>query len=129
MLMDKCAAIKGNGDRCKASAIPGEQWCWNHHLAYADQRKANARKGGKRGGRGRPVQELGALRAENAELRDTLLKGELDPRIAAVAGQLINTDARLIDLTLKAKEQLELEERMSALEERLKGGPRSWRGA
>lgn len=71
------------------------------------------------GSRGRPIQELAQLRQETAELRDRLLKGELDPRIAAVAGQLINTDARLIDLTLKAKEQQVLEERMSALEEML----------
>jgi hypothetical protein len=36
------------------------------------------------GGRGRPVQQLAQLRQETAELRDRLLKGELDPRIAAV---------------------------------------------
>jgi hypothetical protein len=127
--MANCATIKDNGDRCKGRATPGSDWCWNHDPAHEEERKANARKGGKRGGRGRPVQELATLRAENSELRDSMLEGELDPRVVAVATQSINVDARLIDLTLKAKEQQELEERMSALEAKLKGGPRGWRGA
>jgi hypothetical protein len=117
--MDKCAAIKANGQRCQAGAIPGEQWCWNHHPDNAAVRKANAQRGGKRGGRGRPVSELTALRTENAELRDRMLKGELDPRVVAVAVQSINVDIRCLDTFLKAREQEELVSRMEEIEARL----------
>lgn len=122
--MTRCSTIKSNGDRCRGIPIRATQWCVAHHPEYDQARKQGGVKGGKRGGRGRPVQELGTLRAENAELRDKLLRGELDPRVVAVATQSINVDARLIDLSLKAREQQELEERLSALEAQLPGGRR-----
>jgi hypothetical protein len=115
----RCTYIKQGGERCEAAASAERGLCWNHDPAHAAERKANARRGGRRGGRGRPLRELAALRTENADLRDRLLKGELDPRIAAVAGQLINTDCRLIDLTLKAKEQTVMEERLAEIEQAL----------
>ena len=78
-----------------------------------------ASKGGKRGGRGRPIAELGALRDENADIRRRLLQGELLPNVAAVAVQSINTDIRAVGVAMKAREQLELVERLVALEEGL----------
>ena len=54
------------------------------------------------GGRGRPVAELGALRVENAEIREQLLEGKLKPDVAALAVQSINTDIRAVSVALKA---------------------------
>jgi len=99
--------------------MPQAQWCWNHHPDYEQARRRRASKGGKRGGRGRPIAELGALRDENADIRRRLLEGELPPNVAAVAVQSINTDIRAVGATLKAKEQEELTERLEALEEAL----------
>ena len=76
-----------------------------------------ASKGGKRGGRGRPIAELGALRDENAQIRRWLLEGELPPNVAAVAVQSINTDIRAVGAAMKAREQEELVERLEELEE------------
>jgi hypothetical protein len=115
--MPGCSAIKDSGERCRGIPIRGTQWCVAHHPDYDAARKRGGVKGGKRGGRGRPVQELAALRSENSELRDQLLRGEVEPRVAAVATQMINVDARLIDLTLKAKEQVELEQRLEEIEQ------------
>ena len=125
--MARCAGITAAGSRCKAEAMPREEWCWNHHPDYEQARRRRASKGGKRGGRGRPVAELGALRDENTDIRRRLLDGELAPNVAAVAIQSINTDVRAVGVALKAREQEELVERLEALEgalEQNRGGNR-----
>jgi hypothetical protein len=127
--MSRCAAIRADGGRCKAEAMPEAKWCWNHHPDYEQARRRRASKGGKRGGRGRPIAELGTLRDENAEIRRRLLEGELLPNVAAVAVQSINTDIRAVGAALKAREQEELTERLEALEEALgrkNEGDRRW---
>ena len=117
----RCNAITGSGTRCKGIAIDGSGGlCHAHHPDRAEQRKRHASKGGRRAGRGRPVAELAALRAENAEIRRRLLEGGeeegLAPNVAAVAVQSLNTDARLVVAALKAREQEELVERLEELE-------------
>src|SRR5215218_10554873 len=106
--MSRCAGIRADGGRCKAEAMPEAEWCWNHHPDYEQARRRRASKGGKRGGRGRPIVELGSLRDENAQIRRRLLEGELLPNVAAVAVQSINTDIRAVGATLKAREQEDL---------------------
>src|SRR5919107_5053217 len=123
-------AITRGGDRCKGIAIDssdGSGYCYAHHPDHADARKRAAHRGGKRGGRGRPIAELGSLRDENADIRRRLLEGDLLPNVAAVAVQSINTDIRAVGATLKAREQEELVERLEALEEQLERSAR--RGA
>jgi hypothetical protein len=117
--MPRCSYTHPDNSQCKRIVEDDKTYCYSHDPARAAERKANARRGGRRGGRGRPLQELAALRSENSELREKLLSGEVEPRVAAVATQLINTDARLIDLTLKAKEQMELEQRLEEIEQAL----------
>jgi hypothetical protein len=115
----RCTAITRGGDRCKGIAIDSSGYCYAHHPDHADDRKRAAHKGGKRGGRGRPIAELGTLRDENADIRRRLLEGELLPNVAAVAVQSINTDIRAVGAAMKAREQEELIERLEALEEAL----------
>jgi hypothetical protein len=115
-------AITRGGDRCKGIAIDSSDssgYCYAHSPDHADDRKRAARKGGRRGGRGRPIAELASLRDENADIRRRLLEGELLPNVAAVAVQSLNTDIRAVGATLKAREQEELTERLQALEEAL----------
>src|SRR5215212_5254278 len=114
-----CAGIKADGGRCGAQAMRNSAWCIGHNPEQAEARRRRASKGGKRGGRGRPVAELAALRVENADIRRRLLEGELLPGIAAVAIQSIGCDLRAVATTLKAKEQEELVERLESLEEAL----------
>jgi hypothetical protein len=117
--MSLCSGIRADGGRCQAQAMRNSEWCINHHPDQAELRRRRASKGGKRGGRGRPIAELASLRDENAEIRRRLLEGELLPNVAAVAVQSINTDIRAVGATLKAREQEELTERLEALEEAL----------
>src|SRR5215218_7104933 len=125
--MSLCSGIRADGGRCRAQAIRDNEYCISHHPDYADARRRRNSKGGKRGGRGRPIAELGALRDENSDIRRRLLEGELLPNVAAVAIQSINTDVRCVGAAMKAREEEELMERLAALEEGLernKGGSR-----
>jgi hypothetical protein len=115
-LMTKCSGITQAGTACKGIPIEGSQWCYVHHPDHAEERRRHGSKGGKRGGRGRPVAELASLRDENADIRRRLLEGELPPNVAAVAVQSINTDIRAVSATLKAREQEEIAARLEELE-------------
>jgi hypothetical protein len=114
--MTKCSGITQAGTACKGIPIDGSQWCYVHHPDHVEERRRHASKGGKRGGRGRPIAELGSLRDENADIRRRLLEGELPPNVAAVAVQSINTDIRAVGATLKAREQEEIAARLEELE-------------
>ena len=114
--MAKCAAITQSGTACKGIPIDASGYCYAHHPDHAEERRRHGSKGGRRGGRGRPVVELGALRDENADIRKRLLEGELPPNVASVAIQSLNTDIRAVDTSMKAKEQEELIERLEELE-------------
>jgi hypothetical protein len=120
--MSGCSGIRADGGRCKAQAMRNSEWCINHHPDQAELRRRRASKGGKRGGRGRPITELASLRDENADIRRRLLEGELLPNVAAVAVQSINTDIRAVGAAMKAREQEEILERLQALEQAQEGG-------
>lgn len=125
--MPKCTAITQGGGRCKGTAIDSSGLCHAHHPDRAGQRKRAARRGGKRGGRGRPQQELADIKARLLELAEQVLAGEVNRSNAAVAGQLLNTCIRAVGVELKAREQLDLIERLEELEnllERQKEGGR-----
>jgi hypothetical protein len=115
--MDRCAAIKANGERCGGRAIPGSEWCWNHDPATQDAHRRNGSKGGKRGGRGRPSAELHRLQARFEELAQKVLDGDVERGDAAVAGQLLNYARACVRDSLDAREQEELVERLERLEE------------
>ena len=106
--MAKCAGITQAGTACKGIPIEGSSYCYVHHLDHADERRRHGSKGGKRGGRGRPLTELVGLRDENADIRKRLLGGKLKPGVAAVAIQSINTDIRAVGAALRVREQEEL---------------------
>ena len=73
-----------------------------------------ASRGGKRGGRGRPVAEISDLKRRFEELAEDVLDGKVDRGDAAVCGQLLNYAVRAVGL--KAKEVEELEGRLEELE-------------
>ena len=117
--MAKCTAITQGGDRCKGIAIDSSGYCYAHHPDHADARRRAARKGGHRGGRGRPQAELQEAKQLVRGLAAGVLKGTIGRSDAAVCGQLYNVYLRAISVELKAREQLELIERLEALEEHL----------
>jgi len=69
----------------------------------------------------KPSRELAGLKAQLQDLTKDVLAGDLETGRAAVANQLINTRLRAIEVERRVKEAEELEERLEALEEVLKG--------
>jgi len=127
--MGSCSGITGAGARCRAIAITGSDYCHAHHPDRAKQRKRAARKGGQRGGRGRPVVEIASIKDQLADLYDSVLTGQVEPKVAAVASQIANVCTRLVETEMKVKERQELEERLEQLEEALerqREGGSSW---
>ena len=114
--MGKCTAITRGGGRCKGVAIDGSGLCCSHHPDHEQDRRRAARKGGKRGGRGRPTSELARLGVRFEELADKVLSGEVERAAGAVAGQLLNGARACVRDGLAAREQEELEARIAALE-------------
>ena len=122
--MGFCAAIKADGARCKARAMQGSQWCFNHHPDHSQERRRNASKGGQRGGRGRPARSgaegLHDIKDLLKSLTDDVLSGEVERATAIAANQLLNTALRAIELERRWKEIEDLEGRLEALEGVLK---------
>jgi hypothetical protein len=119
--MARCSGIRADGGRCGAQAIRSSAYCVNHHPDYEEARRRRNSKGGRRGGRGRPQAELANIKGRLSDLADDVLEEKVDKGAAAVAGQLLNTYLRAVSVELKAREQLELLERLEALEETLEG--------
>src|ERR671938_2199403 len=117
--MSVCAAIKANGNRCKARAMKGSQWCFNHHPDHSEERQRNASKGGKSGGRGRP-RKTGAEGLEDikdllADLTAGVLSGNVTREVAIAANQLLHTSLWALELERTWKALLELEDRRKAV--------------
>jgi hypothetical protein len=97
--------------------------CYQHDPARAEERRRNA----SRAARSRPSRELVGIKQRLSELADDVLEGRQDKGVAAVASQVLNVYLRAVSVELKAREQLELIERLETLEESLtqrKGGRR-----
>src|SRR5215211_458142 len=118
--MSNCAFIKGNSERCQARAMEGSEWCYNHDPAYQEQRRRNASRGGKSGGRGISNKELWDLKNQLQDLANCVLDGRVDRADAAVCGQLMNVKLRALELERRWREVEELETRLEAVESVLK---------
>lgn len=114
--MVKCTGITRDGGRCEGVAIPGSDYCYAHDPAKAEERRRNAQRGGKRGGRGRPSAELHRLQVRLEDLAEKVLSGEVERGVAAVAGQLLGAARACVRDSLAAREQEELVARLEELE-------------
>jgi hypothetical protein len=129
----KCSGITQAGSACKGIPIDGSGYCFAHHPAHIEERRRHGARGGRRGGRGRPQVELADIKRRLLELTEGVLSDDeekrVDKGVAAVASQVLNVYLRAVSVELKAREQLELIERLETLEEgleRTNGGGRSW---
>ncbi len=101
--------------------MKGSQWCFNHSPDYSEERRRNASKGGRTGGRGRPGagEEVLWLRQTLKQVVNEVLTGSMDRSRAAVAVQGLNALRGLLETEQRIKEAQEFEERIAVLEERL----------
>jgi hypothetical protein len=111
----RCAGTKRDNSPCTATVEAPKRYCWWHDPANADKRRRAASKAGK----SKPSRELASIKQRLSVLSDDVLAGEVDKGVAAVASQILNVYLRAVSVELKAKEQLELVERLEALEEAL----------
>jgi hypothetical protein len=125
--MALCAFIKPGRERCKATAMKGYDTCYGHRPDLTEERRRNASKGGRAGGRGRVSRDVGDLKQRISEVIDAVLEGSQDRGRAAVAIQGFNALRGVLELERKIKETDELEARIEALE-RAQGqkGARKW---
>ena len=129
--MSRCSTIKGNGERCKGTAIRGYEWCPAHHPDYQERRRRAASRGGKAGGRGRPQAEISATKRGLSELAEGVLEGSVERGTGAVVSQILNVCLRAVSVELKVREVTELEARIEALERAQdeQRGAKTWRRA
>jgi hypothetical protein len=114
--MALCSGIKADGGRCGAQAMRNSAWCIGHDPEQAQARRRRASKGGKRGGRGRPIVAAADVAEQIQDLTNKVLAGNLDRADAAVCGQLLNVKLRALEVGRKLKEAEELEQRLEELE-------------
>ncbi len=113
----QCSFIKASGERCREAATGQHGLCWAHDPTNAEARRRTAAKGG----RSKPSRELANIKGRLSDLADDVLEEKVDKGVAAVASQVLNVYLRAVSVELKAREQLELLERLEALEETLEG--------
>jgi hypothetical protein len=111
--MPRCAGNKEDGSPCERIVGASQSYCYSHDPRRADERRRNA----SRGGRSKANAEIAELKAQLKRLAADVLSGEVERRAAAVVNQIINSQARLLELERKQKDTEELEARLEALEE------------
>jgi hypothetical protein len=125
--MARCGGIKRDGGRCTV-IVNGSQttYCYQHDPKRAEERRRNA----SRAARAKPSRELTGIKQRLSDLADDVLADKGHRGVAAVASQILNVYLRAVSVELKAREQLELTERLEALEEALKQNKENrWYGA
>jgi hypothetical protein len=122
-LASTCTATKRDGSPCTLPSYGSDGLCWAHDPKNAERR----RRGQSRGGKSKPSKELLSIKQRLSNLADDVLEGNVDKGVAAVASQILNVYLRAISTELAVRKQLELLERLEALEgaaEQQKGGKR-----
>jgi hypothetical protein len=117
-LMARCAGIKRDGGRCTVIVNGSQTYCYQHDPKRAEERRRNA----SRAARSKPSRELVGIKQRLSDLAEDVLEEKVDKGVAAVASQVLNVYLRAVSVELKVKEQLELTERLEALEEALEQG-------
>jgi hypothetical protein len=118
--MAKCTFTKRDGDECRGVAVGPSGGCYAHDPAYELDRKRDARRNGKRGGRGRPnpgTADLHRLQSRFEALAEQVLAGTVARADAAVAIQAWNGARACIAASVRVRELEDVERRLDALEQ------------
>jgi hypothetical protein len=117
--MSLCAGIRADGERCRAQAMSDSPYCLNHAPNADELRRRRNSRGGRTGGRGRASVELHRLRHRLEVLADKVEDDQIDPRLAAISGQLLNYARGCIRDALVARDQEQVLEEMEEIREAL----------
>jgi hypothetical protein len=114
----RCKALKVGGGRCTARAQGGSEWCWSHDPGTAEERRRNARAGGKTRSR-RPPDELEQVKRQVRGVIKAVLDGTVDRANGAIVLQGFHVLLRAVELQRRLDGQRELEESVAGLREQL----------
>src|ERR687889_150443 len=113
--MPRCSHTHADSSQCRRIVSAEQEYCYSHDPGRAGERRRNAARGAKAKASG----ELGRVKARLQTLADMVEEGQIDRADAAVISQIWGTYLRAVSVELKAREQLELVERLEAMEEGL----------
>lgn len=128
----RCEAITKGGGRCRGTATGGATLCYSHRPDKAEERRRNASRGGRTGGRGRSsgLSETAEAKKWIKGLVSRLLKGQVERDVATACFMGLGTLARFIEVERRLIEQQEVIERIEqiedALEQQQQGGDGLW---
>jgi hypothetical protein len=128
--MTRCGATKRDGTPCTLPAKGLSGYCWAHDPANREQRRKMASRAARSNRRNRPTRELQDVKHRLIDLANDVLEGRADRSCAAVAGQLLNTAIRALEVERKWHETDDLEARVAELEgyaAQGNGKGRAWR--
>ena len=115
--MAECKAKRSDGSACRAPAMDGADLCFWHNPDTRSARIEASRQGG-----GRRAVELPEAESMTPERARTILAGVIE---AAASGAMDSGTARtvgyLLQIEARIREGSELEQRVEALEHRMKG--------
>jgi hypothetical protein len=117
--MAKCASITNSGTACKAQLMPDESYCYAHHPDYQERRRVEGRRGGKRGGRGRPLGEVSDAKKEIRRILQALEDGKIERGIGAVMFQGWGLMLKALETERNIKETEELAEEVYEMKQAL----------
>jgi hypothetical protein len=121
--MSICVATKRDGTPCTLSAQPGNEYCWAHDPANAEQRTKAASKAGRSK---TPNAEIAEVKALIRTYMDDVVDGSLEKGRGSVAATLAGVLCRFIEVERKVRETEELEQRIQELEELQQRGGGRW---
>ena len=128
--MPRCSHTYADSSQCRRIVSAEQRYCYSHDPLRAGERRRNAARGGKAKASG----ELGRVKARLHTLADMVEEGQMNRADAAVISQIWGTYLRAVSVELKAREQMELIERLEMLEGSLQAnaahnnGGNRWRG-
>ena len=111
--MARCAANNADASPCERIVRASQKYCYAHDPLHQQARSRAASKAARSK---KPNRELTALKEQLFRLYEDVREGRIEPKIGAVANQILNTRLRMIALERDIREQEELAERIEALE-------------
>ena len=121
MTRPTCDAIRKDGERCRAPALPDSVLCWSHDPRQAETaaraRAEGASKGGKlRALKGRrpKLDSPRALVRFVADLAQDTLSGAVEPDVSRAVAYCVSLQIRLLEASELERRVAELEARYAA---------------
>jgi hypothetical protein len=110
--LPRCQATKNDGTPCERIVGGDQRYCYSHDSSRAKERSANASKAA----RSKPQAEVTEIKQEIRTIMRDIREGELDRGDGAVLLQGAGQFLKAVQVSMKVREQEDLEVRLEELE-------------